>query len=221
MEGTTNLADNYGTRIAGYICAPSTGNYTFWVAGDDNCELWLSTNAEESNKQKIAYHNGFTWIREWNKYATQKSAVIPLVQGQSYYIEALMKESTGIDNFSVGWLKPGQSGTSPSEVIPGTVLSPIGNKSTEANVSDIFLDENVKMTVYPNPITGDVLNIKIENSIEETTIRIYSATGILVFERENFSSEEINLDRNIFKNGIYIIKVFSNTFTETTKLIVK
>jgi uncharacterized protein YjdB len=221
MEGTTNLADNYGTRIAGYICAPSTGNYTFWVAGDDNCELWLSTNAEEINKQKIAYHNGFTWIREWNKYATQKSAVIPLVQGQSYYIEALMKESTGIDNFSVGWLKPGQSGIVPSEVIPGTVLSPIGSKSTEVPVSDILSLENVKMTVYPNPLTGDVLNIKIEDATEEITIRIYSATGILVYEKENFSSEAINLDRNIFKNGIYIIKVFSNSFTKTTKLIVK
>ena len=37
-------ADNYGTRMRWYITAPATGNYTFWIAGDDNSELWLSLN---------------------------------------------------------------------------------------------------------------------------------------------------------------------------------
>ena len=221
MEGTTNLADNYGARMAGYICAPTSGNYTFWIAGDDNCELWLSTNDQEGNKQRIAYHNGFTWIREWNKYATQKSVVIPLVQGQSYYIEALMKDATGIDNFAVGWIKPGQTGNAPTEVIPGSVLSPIANKSTEVPVSVNMAEENVLITVYPNPVTGDVLNIKIENATGEISVRIYSATGVLCYEQHNFSSEVINLDRNIFKNGIYIMKAFNKTFNKTTKLIVK
>ena len=33
-----------------------------------------------------------------------------------------MKESTGNDNLSVGWAKPGQSTSAPSEVIPGIYL---------------------------------------------------------------------------------------------------
>ena len=39
-------------------------------------------------------------------------------------MEALQKEGGGGDNLAVGWAKPGQSTSAPSEVIPGSVLSP-------------------------------------------------------------------------------------------------
>ena len=124
MEATSNKGDNTGSRISGYIYAPVSGNYTFWIASDDTGELWLSTNDQPANKRKVAYHNGATLPRQWNKYATQKSIAINLIKGQKYYIEALMKERSGSDNLAVGWLKPGQSSNLPSEVIPGSVLSP-------------------------------------------------------------------------------------------------
>ena len=122
FEITTNSGDNYGMKVYGYICPPATGSYTFWIASDDNGELWLSTNTNSSNKTRIAYHTQWTNSREWNKYATQKSAAITLTAGQLYYVEALMKEGTGGDNLAVGWAKPGQATTAPSEVIPGSQL---------------------------------------------------------------------------------------------------
>ena len=57
FEAPTDVADQYGARIRGYVCPPTSGNYTFWVAGDDNVELWLSSNDQPSNIQRIAYHN--------------------------------------------------------------------------------------------------------------------------------------------------------------------
>src|SRR5688500_14678402 len=33
----------HGTRVRAYITPPVTGSYTFWISGDDNCELWLGT----------------------------------------------------------------------------------------------------------------------------------------------------------------------------------
>ena len=39
-------------------------------------------------------------------------------------MEALQKEGDGGDNLAVGWAKPGESTSAPSEVIPGSVLSP-------------------------------------------------------------------------------------------------
>ncbi|MEO7311319.1 MAG: PQQ-dependent sugar dehydrogenase [Chitinophagaceae bacterium] len=116
--------DNYGLKVYGYICPATTGNYTFWIASDDNSELWLSTNNSSANKQKIAYHTSYTNSREWNKFTTQKSVSILLTAGQLYYIEALMKEGTGGDNLAVGWAKPGEATTAPSEVIPGSRLVP-------------------------------------------------------------------------------------------------
>ena len=124
FEAPTNWADNYGTRMRGYITAPVTGNYTFWIAGDDNSELWLSSiNDNPANKVRIAWVSGSTASRQWDKFSTQKSAAIPLRQGQRYYVEALQKEFLDKDNLAVGWAKPGESTSAPSEVIPGSVLS--------------------------------------------------------------------------------------------------
>ncbi|GAB4411543.1 MAG: hypothetical protein OHK0039_16770 [Bacteroidia bacterium] len=106
FEAPANVADNYGARISGYVCPPQTGQYLFWIAGDDNVELWLSTDADPANKVKIAYHTGHTNARQWDKYSTQESPVVVLEAGKKYYIEALMKEQTGGDHLAVGWRWP-------------------------------------------------------------------------------------------------------------------
>ena len=54
FEVPTNALDNYGTRLRGYLCPAVSGNYTFWIASDDNGELWLSTDETEANKTLIA-----------------------------------------------------------------------------------------------------------------------------------------------------------------------
>ncbi len=122
FEMLTNIGNNLGIRMNGYICPPTTGNYIFWIASDASAELWLSTTSNTANKAKIAFNTSSTNSREWTKYSTQKSVAISLIAGQQYYVEALMKEGTGGDNLAVGWAKPGQSTSAPSEVIPGSSL---------------------------------------------------------------------------------------------------
>ena len=124
FEAPTNVDDNYGQRVRGTITAPTTGSYTFWIASDDNGELWLSPNDQASGKVKIAQVLTWTNSREWTREAGQKSAPVNLVAGQKYYVEALMKEGGGGDNLAVGWAKPGQSTGAPSEIVPGSALSP-------------------------------------------------------------------------------------------------
>ena len=142
FEIPTNVADNYGARLRGYICAPATGAYTFWIASDDYGDLYLSTDDDPTNKVRIAYHTGWTNSQEWDRYASQKSIPIILSGGQSYYVEALMKERNGGDNLAVGWAKPGEPTTAPSEVIPGTVLSPfvVPICIITANITSLFND---------------------------------------------------------------------------------
>src|SRR2546422_6589409 len=43
FEGPTGWADNYGTRMRALVTAPQTGNYIFWIATDDNGQLYVST----------------------------------------------------------------------------------------------------------------------------------------------------------------------------------
>ena len=122
FEMNSNAGSNFGIKMYGYLCPPTTGNYVFWIASDDSGELWLSTSSNPAARQRIAYHTGYTNSRQWTKYSTQKSATVSLVAGQVYYIDALMKEGSGSDNLAVGWSKPGQSTNSPSQVIPGSNL---------------------------------------------------------------------------------------------------
>jgi hypothetical protein len=101
LEGPTDLADNYGSRIRCHLYPPTTGYYTFWIAGDDNSELWLSTDGTPANAALIADVPGWTNSREWNKFASQESSPVALTAGQKYYIEVLHNEYTGGDNVAV------------------------------------------------------------------------------------------------------------------------
>lgn len=128
FEAPTDFADNYGTRMRGYVHPPTSGAYTFWIAGDDNCELWLSSSENPAIKIRIALVPEWTSSREWSKYPAQQSAAITLVGGQKYYIEALHKEGVGGDNLAVAWQGP----SIPQAVIAGQYLSPwvnVGNGS--------------------------------------------------------------------------------------------
>ncbi len=122
FEAPTDWSDGYGTRLRAYITAPANGAYTFWIAGDDNCELWLSTDEWPAHKVKIAWVPGWTSSREWTKYAEQQSAPITLAAGQRCYIEALQKEGSGGDNLAAGWSIPGGTVEQP---IPGSRLDAV------------------------------------------------------------------------------------------------
>lgn len=114
---------NYGERWRGYLCPPSSGAYTFWIASDDASQLFLSTNSNPTNKTQIAYTNSWTSYLQWTKYASQQSAAITLSAGQPYYIEALHKQGDGGYNLSVAWQGPG---IATRQVIAGQYLSASG-----------------------------------------------------------------------------------------------
>ncbi len=189
FEMQQNLANNFGIRMNGYICPPATGNYVFWIASDASGELWLSSTNSPANKAKIAYNTSSTNYQQWTKYATQKSVAISLVAGQQYYVEALMKESTGADNISVGWAKPGQSTSAPSEVIPGTSLmtqlpdtqaptAPTNLAASAITTNSFTLSwaastDNVGVTGY------DVYQNGIKINLSSITTTSYNVTGLL------------------------------------------
>lgn len=106
FEGPVNSGRNYGARIRGYICAPATGNFIFWIASNDESELWLSSDDDPANKTKIAFTRYATDRDQWDKYPSQRSAEIWLERGRRYYVEALHKQGGGTDHIAVGWQYP-------------------------------------------------------------------------------------------------------------------
>ncbi|MGC1378633.1 MAG: cellulase family glycosylhydrolase [Anaerolineales bacterium] len=120
LDLPANAAENYSDRIRGYIYPPTTGAYTFWIAADDNGELYLSANADPANATRIAYTSGWTNYFDFNASATQKSASINLTAGQRYYVEVLYVEQSGNDNLDVVWQGP----NIPMSPIGGAYISP-------------------------------------------------------------------------------------------------
>ncbi len=121
FETPTDIMDNFGGRLYGWLHPDTSGDYTFWIAADDNAELWLSTTDSADDAVLIAYEDGWAPARSWAD-GNEMSAPIALEAGQAYYIEALYKEGGGGDNLAVGWT------TVPDmnlvEVIDGAYLSP-------------------------------------------------------------------------------------------------
>ncbi len=111
---------NYGTRVRGYIIAPTTGNYVFTAVGDDEVQVFLSPNAAPQYKQLICGVPDWTNEAEFTKYAQQTSASVALVAGLYYYVEMLHKEGSGGDHLSLWWQTPTNSTRA---VIPGSVLA--------------------------------------------------------------------------------------------------
>jgi hypothetical protein len=110
FEAPTNIAENYGTRLSGYLLPPVTGDYLFYIASDDQGALFLSSDSNPANKVQIATEPFWSMPRQWTDtpYDSQKqSAAIHLAAGQKYYVEALMKEGGGGDCLSVAWQLPG------------------------------------------------------------------------------------------------------------------
>lgn len=54
FEVPSNAGDNDGARVRGYLTAPATGNYRFWIAGDDQASLYLGSNESAGTKQQNA-----------------------------------------------------------------------------------------------------------------------------------------------------------------------
>jgi hypothetical protein len=218
FETPSNRGDNYGQRIRGYICAPATGNYTFYLASDDQGELWLSTSENPANKRKIAYITGHASSRKWNKFRSQKSVSIPLKKGKKYYIEALHKESIYGDNLAVGWTIPGNSSIS---VIPGSVLSPyVSSSGRIASEQEV---EETPITVYPNPFS-DKLTIATNGQQGKVLISLMDMQGKTYVSQEYQLSgqTEITLDCSALqlKAGMHLLKLqFEEEKTQILKLV--
>ncbi|MGN7992689.1 PA14 domain-containing protein [Chitinophaga sp. 22308] len=219
LEGPTNQADNYGTRIRGYIHPPATGSYTFWVAGDDNTDLYLSPSDNPANSSRIAYVNDWTDSRQWNKYGTQQSSAINLTAGRKYYIEVVHKEGSGGDNVAVSWQGPGIS----QQVISGNYLSTFvpgaGAVSFAKMASEAGMSEDA-VSLYPTPSIAGKFTILLPKISENMLVRIFDNQGRVVYEKQVRGSNQLVIDSGL-KAGFYIVVIDIKTGRVTKKLIVQ
>jgi len=134
FDAPVDRAEEFGGRIHGYLHPETSGDYTFWIASDDNGELWLSTDESPANAVLISTLSASAGHLNFDDGDLTPSGPIPLEGGQKYYIMALYKEGTGGDNCAVAWEGP----DSPTRaVIVGYFLSPyVELKATSPDPAD-------------------------------------------------------------------------------------
>ena len=128
IEGPHNWGSNYGEKLRGYLHPPVTGDYEFWLAGDDAVQFWLSSDADPIHATPSLTLTTASGYRNFDQYvnAVQRSAKVPLTGGQRYYFEVIHKEGSGGDHVAVAWTIPAGPGTplEARKVIDGRFLSP-------------------------------------------------------------------------------------------------
>ncbi|SHI97832.1 T9SS type A sorting domain-containing protein [Flavobacterium haoranii] len=80
-----------------------------------------------------------------------------------------------------------------------------------------MFETNDKIIVFPNPVQND-LNIKINNVSENTNVKIFDLLG-KEFYSNSFENQNINIDLNFLKTGIYLLKINSGTNKTVQKII--
>ena len=145
FESSTNneAGDNYDNRVSAIFIPASSGNYTFYTCGDDQCDLFVSIDDTPANKRLVAQETGWSNPWQWtavgsgtvsqkcsDTWSPDSGVTVPyadglaMTVGTKYYVEVDHYEGGGGDNVEVTFTKHGDP--SPSNgtdtVLLGNVL---------------------------------------------------------------------------------------------------
>ncbi len=130
FESPAARGSSYGARFRGYVLAPQSGQYRFWLTAHTQARLLLSTDEDPGNAVQIAAAQNNapgTW--------QVQSAPVTLEAGQRYYIELLHKHDLGTqDHAAVGWRLPSGQDERP---IPAEHLEPWIREPRSARIRSI------------------------------------------------------------------------------------
>jgi predicted outer membrane repeat protein len=240
----TIFTDNYANRNGGAIA--TEGVMTFY-----NC-LWYKNYAVSfggaitapSNNQTTVYnsifnsnkagnnHNDFRNIRVYKSIVESGAGFVsitddPLFSDASNYNFALLEESPGINAGNTDiipqWLSFDYNG---AVRVQGNLID-IGpfesNFDVENSINQPSINKEIKLTIWPNPIsTGNSLKVRIDKG-KEVTINIIDNSGRLRVQQSLISDIENTINVSNLEPGFYIVRVYDNKSGQTgfNKLIIK
>jgi|GEM_PF-5088132 len=89
--------------------------------------------------------------------------------------------------------------------------APVFENISEQNPSNEFM-------LYPNPSNG-IVYIETAANIDNVNIEIYSSNGKLIGRERYMNKKVFLLDINNYDSGLYIIRIFNDSFSKTKRLI--
>lgn len=172
----TDINDNYGATMEGYLTPTESGDYDFFLRSDDASRLEISTDDKEANLVWQAEEYGccaaFLEPNDAGKPTVTTSMPISLVANRRYFIRVIYKEGGGGDYAQVAWRKVG-------DPTPAGSLQPIPGKYLSAAVDLPAPAEGAFITQTPAPNARGVT--------PDPTITIVHRDGMAAWTAENVS----------------------------------
>ncbi|MBC7923443.1 MAG: T9SS type A sorting domain-containing protein, partial [Ferruginibacter sp.] len=212
----------YGARYRGYLCAPETGTFTFWIASDDHSDLYLSADEDPANQQRIGFVDELVEAGEWTAFPSQQSLAIPLVAGQRYYLEVLHKEAGIGAHLAVAWRTPSSPAGAAPVVIPGSVLSPFSPLASGRLAG--AESAAIPLWAAPNPFSGRVSVRFVTQQTGTAVVELYDLRGRRVrslFEGAVTAGEvrQVEADGRGLAEGVYLLRLRNGSHRSHRKLV--
>jgi hypothetical protein len=177
FESPSGQGNNYAERISALFTAPATANYVFFLASDDDSDLFLSTDSTPANKRLIAQETVWSNSRQWltsggNSVLASKRSdtfagtawptgnTISLTAGVQYYLEGVHHQGSGGDAFAATFKFAGASdpadGSAPT--LTGNLLGVNAFNNTYITLTsvpqDLALNPGATATFSVSAISG-------------------------------------------------------------------
>lgn len=204
-DGGNEAGSNYGNELTAFLIPPTTGDYVFYVSGDDPVRLYLSTDENPSNRHLVASEPQWNNARQWvvtdrrNADAPENrsdtfadtewptGAKITLTAGKRYYSQVLHTEGGGGDSAGVTWK--------------------LASAADPANGDDPILGKDVG--IYVNP-TGSFVNITTQPASQT----VFANDGVtFTVVADTFSSLTTAVNYQWYRNGTAIAGATTASYT--------
>lgn len=151
-----DIPEGSGIRMRGYVTAPESGYYHFWISASNAAELWLSTDSTKYAKQRIAALGASIGtghgIREnspnlFDNFSSQLSEPIYLEAGEAYFLEVLSSQYHIVNrHISLAWARPGAE----REHLPMENVSSYARSADD--IGDNYLPDSWEIQYGLNPL---------------------------------------------------------------------
>lgn len=104
------------------------------------------------------------------------------------------------------------------DTLPANTFTFLGAHTCDCSVG---VNENVErsISIYPNPVTGDILNVVSQSVIR--SIRIFDNTGRVMFANGTILDRMTRIQTSILAKGVYVVEVVSDNGTISRQNFIK
>ncbi|XP_067888793.1 PKHD1 like 1, tandem duplicate 1 [Heterodontus francisci] len=150
------------TRLSGFVVAPETDNYRFYIRGRGTFRFYFSLTGLPQDKVKVAHGSWQYW--SYLSSNQQESDTLQLQKGKEYYTEVVLQETTESSFVEVGMYKEKSSYT---------------EQQTAESVSEVQLIKSYSEVVHEKQIltlenwttgsaVGEVQTITVTSTCQES-----------------------------------------------------